>query len=352
MRWSVEDEKWMKAALEEARKGIGLVSPNPPVGAIVVKNGKEISRGWHRGSGLEHAERIALRGLNPEELEGAVIYVTLEPCSTQGRTGSCCELIVGSGLSKVVYGVRDPNPVHLGRADAILGAAGIEVVVGVCEEQCADLIRGFVMAQTKQRPWVMVKTAMSLDGKISRPGGESQWLTGEEARGFVQELRGEVDAILTSSETLRIDDPRLTLRGPGLREGKLQPWRVILSRKDMEPKGFQVFEDDHRERTIVMDGNDLQEAMRSLVHDYGVNTVLVEAGGVLVDAFLELGLVDEWVGFLAPVVCGGDKLALGGKGIDELENRIQLDRVTTGICGDDVYFRARVNRGPVDALMR
>lgn len=178
-----ENEKWIRVALGEGRRGIGLTAPNPPVGAVVVKDGVEIARGWHHKVGSPHAEKDALSKVKEDEARGATVYVTLEPCSTHGRTGACTEALISAGVSKVVYGTCDPNPLHSGEADKILEAAGIRVVTGILEEECQDLIRGFSTVQTLGRPWLIAKTAMSLDGRITRPKGEGQWLSGAGSSG-------------------------------------------------------------------------------------------------------------------------------------------------------------------------
>ena len=206
---TIEDEQWMREALKEARKSTGLTSPNPAVGAVLVKNGEIISRGRTQRVGGNHAEREALKKLAQDETNGSTIYVTLEPCSTRGRSGACTEALVKAGVSRVVYGIVDPNPAHAGKADAILNSAGIQVERGICEKECRHQIRGFTSVQITGRPWVIAKTAMSLDGRISRPPGEGQWLSSKESREEVQLLRSEVDAIITSGETVRQDDPSL-----------------------------------------------------------------------------------------------------------------------------------------------
>ena len=199
----------MQRAIDEARKGVGRTSPNPPVGAVIVRNGKELGAGWHRAAGQPHAEREAIahvKRLHGEDtLKGATIYVTLEPCSTQGRTPACTAGVIEAGISKVVYAATDPNPAHAGRADEVLRAQGIEVVAGVLAREAERLIRPFAKVQRCGLPWVMLKTAMSLDGRLTRPPGESMWLTGPEARAEVQRLRSTVDALVTSGETVRGD---------------------------------------------------------------------------------------------------------------------------------------------------
>ena len=347
-----EDEKWLRIALGEAAKGIGLTLPNPPVGAVIVKDGVELARGWHRKWGTDHAEKDALSRLKPREAAGATAYVTLEPCSTHGRTGACVEALIEAGIAKVVYGSRDPNPVHAGRADPILVGAGIEIRSGVCKEECDHLIRGFAMVQNEGRPWVIAKTAMSLDGQITRPEGEGQWLTGLEAREQVQILRGEVDAIVTSGETLRQDDPTLTIRSDKISSEKVQPWRVVLTRGEIECQNYQLFTDDHRDRSLLFRNKSLYDVLHGLAGEKGVMTVLLEAGGELLGSFSDEGLIDEWVVYLAPMVVGGPKAALGGQGTAILEERISLKDITIQQVGKDICARGIVDRTGPDTLQR
>lgn len=342
-----EDEKWVRIALEEAAGGIGLTSPNPPVGAVIVKDGIELARGWHRKAGSAHAEKDALSKLSGGGGKGATVYVTLEPCSTHGRTGACATALIDAGIATVVYGAKDPNPDHAGRADEILAEAGIEVRSGVCEAECLHLIRGFAMVQTAGRPWVIAKTAMSLDGKITRPAGEGQWLTGSEAREQVQLLRGEVDAILTSGETLRLDDPALTIRSDRVSSKKEQPWRVVSTRKKIDRSRYQLFNDEHRERSLVFENVSQYDLLRTLAKEYSVDTVLLEAGGNLLGSYLDEGLIDEWVIFLAPMVVGGGTPAVGGEGREKLEERLSLKSITIQQVGGDLVARGLVDRdGP------
>ncbi|MDB4383803.1 bifunctional diaminohydroxyphosphoribosylaminopyrimidine deaminase/5-amino-6-(5-phosphoribosylamino)uracil reductase RibD [Akkermansiaceae bacterium] len=341
---SSEDEKWIRVALKEGRKGVGLTAPNPPVGAVLVKDGIELARGWHRRAGKPHAERDALSKVPVDEARGATAYVTLEPCSTQGRTGACTEALIGVGVARVVYGARDPNPSHVGGANEILQGAGIEVVQGVLEEECLELVRGFAMVQSEGRPWVIAKTAMSLDGRINRPPGEGQWLSGPLAREEVQQLRVEADAILTSGETVRRDDPALTLRGPGIPPDKIQPWRVVMTRQELDRKGYQLFEDEWRNRTLVFQNEAKYDILRTLANENEVNTVLLEAGGSLLGSFLDEGLIDEWVIYLAPMVTGGPTAAVGGQGSGTLEERMNLKNVRIHEVGRDLCARGLVNR--------
>jgi len=217
------DEQWMGLALEEARRGIGKTAPNPPVGAVIVKDGVLLGKGWHRAAGRPHAEREALQDVfenhGPDAARGATIYASLEPCSPHGRTPPCTQGIIDAGISRVVYACADRNPDHAGRADTLLTAAGIEVLSGILREEAERILRPFFKACETGLPWVIWKTAMSLDGRLTRPPGEGRWLTGEEARADVQKLRASVDAILTSGETVRRDKPALNIRIPELVKG-------------------------------------------------------------------------------------------------------------------------------------
>jgi diaminohydroxyphosphoribosylaminopyrimidine deaminase / 5-amino-6-(5-phosphoribosylamino)uracil reductase len=334
----------MQRAIDEARKGIGRTSPNPPVGAVIVRNGKELGAGWHRAAGQPHAEREAIaeaKRLHGEDaLKGAIIYVTLEPCSTQGRTPACTAGVIEAGISKVVYAATDPNPAHAGRADEVLRAHGIEVVAGVLAKEAERLIRPFAKVQRCGLPWVMLKTAMSLDGRLTRPPGESMWLTGPEARAEVQRLRSTLDAMVTSGETVRRDRPRLDLRDPALLEGRAQPWRLILSdHPESLPKDAPLFCDGHSERTLIMPGSDPEGALRCLVKEYGVNSVMLECGGRLAGLLLDKGLIDELAVFMAPMVTGGAVSALGGDG---LPDGLKVDEVRYERFGPDVMMRGVV----------
>jgi diaminohydroxyphosphoribosylaminopyrimidine deaminase/5-amino-6-(5-phosphoribosylamino)uracil reductase len=341
-----EDARWMRRALEEARKGVGRTSPNPAVGAVIVKDGVELGSGWHRGAGLPHAEREAIAAVREAHgdaaLRGSGIYVTLEPCSTHGRTPPCTDGLIEAGITRVVYAAEDPNPSHAGRADVLLKSAGIEVVRGVLADEAAAIIRPFAKVQRSGMPWVILKTAMSLDGRITRPPGEGMWLTGPEARGEVQRLRASCEAILTSGETLRRDNPRLDLRDPELAAGRPQPWRVVLTREAASlPSQAHLFTDGNRARTLVEDRDHPAEVLRRLVAERAVSSVMVECGGRLAAEFVEAGLVDEWVAFLAPLLSGGPVPALGGAGLGD---GMKLGFQEFRRFGPDVMLRALVQR--------
>jgi diaminohydroxyphosphoribosylaminopyrimidine deaminase / 5-amino-6-(5-phosphoribosylamino)uracil reductase len=337
----MEDGKWMALALAEARKGIGRTAPNPPVGAVIVKDGVLLGSGWHRKAGLPHAEVEAILAAEKNHgkgsLVGATAYVTLEPCSTVGKTPACTSGLIAAGISRVVFACEDPNPAHAGAAAAVLAAAGIAVEKGILREECAEIIRPFSKVQETGLPWVIWKCAMSLDGKITRPVGEGQWLSGEESRADVQRLRGEVDAILTSGETVRRDRPALTIRVAEYLEGREQPWRVVVTdRPDTMPQEAPLFSDEWRHRTLLRKNGNLEGMLRGLARDQGVLSVMVEAGGKFSAAILAAGLVDEAVIYQAPILCGDTMPALAGV---DFGKSIKLTGIRRETPGDDLKLR-------------
>ena len=328
------DEKLMHAALREAAKGLGHTSPNPAVGAVIVRRGKIIARGWHRQAGKPHAEIEAIRALKkPALARGATLYVTLEPCSTHGRTPPCCDAIREAGFARVVVGAIDPNPKHAGRGVKILREAGIEVVTGVLEAECTKLNRAFNRWIVTRKPWVIAKAGLSLDGRLSRPPGEGQWLTSEASRAHAMKLRAQVDAILIGAGTLRADNPRLTVRDL---EGASQPWRVILTRSGKLPKKAHVFTDADRARTLVIQGKPLRTVLREL-GAMSIMSVLIEGGGEVLGEAFDRRLVDEVHFYFAPLLCGGPHV-IGGRGAGSTEESLRLHDVRYQKIGDDMHL--------------
>lgn len=306
------DEKYMQAALLEARRGVGQTSPNPAVGAVIVRGGKVIARGFHRRAGMPHAEIEAIRALAKPELAcGATIYVTLEPCSTHGRTPPCVEAIVRAGFRRVVIGAIDPNPAHAGRGVDLLKAAGIDVTTGVLEAECRELNAPFNHWIVTKLPLIIAKAGMSLDGRLTRPPGEGQWLTSAAARADAQKLRAQVDAILIGAGTLRADNPRLTVRGV---KGARQPWRVVLTRSGRLPKDAHLFTDEHRERTLVYRSQSLRAVLRDLGKKQ-ITSVLIEGGGQVLGEAFDRRLVQRVQFYVAPLLCGGPDVVVGGRGV-------------------------------------
>jgi len=327
------DEKFMRAALREAAKGVGQTSPNPAVGAVIERGGRIVARGWHRRAGEAHAEIEALRALKkPALARGATLYVTLEPCSTHGRTPPCCDAIRAAGFARVVIGAIDPNPSHAGRGMKLLRAAGIDVTTGVLGEECAALNRAFNRWIVTRTPWVIVKAGLSLDGRLTRPPGEGQWLTSAQSRARAMKLRARADAILIGAGTLRADDPQLTVRGV---KGARQPWRIVLTRGGRLPKTARVFTDAHRARTLVFRGKSLRAVLRELGRRE-ITSVLIEGGGEVLGQAFDQRLVDEVHFHLAPLLCGGPDVIAGvGAGSSAASHLLQQPRYER--VGDDLH---------------
>lgn len=327
----------MSAALDQAKRGIGLTSPNPPVGAVVVKDDMIIGWGYHKKAGEAHAEVEAIHDAVtrfPKALPGSTLYVTLEPCCTAGRTPPCTDAIKNARISRVVYGTRDPNPRHQGRADDVLEAARIKVSWGVMEDECKDVIKAFTKWITTGTPYVIAKAGQSLDGRITRPAGESQWITSDAARGHALRIRSRVDAIIVGAETVRRDNPRLTLREANISAGKLQPWRVVMTRSGVLPQDAHLFTDEFKDRTIVLRGLDFPDVLREL-GNRGVTSVLVEGGGIILGRAFATQMVDEVAWYVAPRLCGGGRPSIAGL---PLPASVELKPVKVLTLGDNVCF--------------
>lgn len=306
------DEKFMREAVRLARKGLGKTRPNPVVGCVIVKNGRIIARGWHRRAGRPHAEIEALRSLKiPAAAHGATAYVTLEPCSTHGRTPPCTNALTAAGVARVVAGAIDPNPKHRGRGLKLLRKAGVKIKSGVLAAECAALNPEFHHVMATGLPWVIAKCGMSLDGRLTRPPGEGQWITSPAARADAMKLRAKVDAIMVGAATLRADDPSLTVRGI---RGTAQPWRVIWAPRGKVPREAKVFRDRWQDRTIVLRSRSLRAALRELARR-GIQSVLLEGGGYTLGRAFAAGLVAEAVFYVAPVLAGGVVPATAGRKI-------------------------------------
>ena len=339
------DSRWMHLALDQAKRGVGMTSPNPPVGAVLISQGKIIGQGYHRKAGMPHAEIEAIKEaqtFNPKLLPGATLFVTLEPCCTQGRTGPCTEAIKACGIKRVVWGAQDPNPSHLGRAQEILNSAGIAVVTGVLESECRELIRPFAKWVTTKMPYVIAKVGQSLDGRITRPPGEGQWLTSEAARAHALRLRSRVDAILVGAGTVRQDNPKLTMRD-AVTLGKEQPLRVILSRSCDLPESSHIFTDEHKSRTWVLRDLEFPEVLLELGKK-GVVSVLVEGGSDVLGQAFRHRCVDEVHCYIAPLLCGSGLMTLGGLPLAESVSLTQVKIMPIGdnvcITGQAVYATA------------
>ena len=305
--FSDEDAHFLGAALFLARCGCGHTRPNPPVGAVVVRDGKLIGEGWHRKAGEDHAEVAAIKDVRrfykddaAKMLAGATLYVSLEPCSKAGRVGACTDAIAEAGISRVVYAADDPNPVNRGRATAVLAERGVTCVRYEGDAQVTARAEGLVAPFAKHvrtgLPFVTVKIALSLDGRICDDRGDARWISSEEAREETGSMRAQVDAILVGAETVRRDNPSLLchqMANPDL-------IRVVVSRSGNLPKDAQVFTDGQNETLVFADAG---EALRELGRR-GCLHVLCEGGLKLAVSLAEAGLVDEWLSVLSPCVVG------------------------------------------------
>ena len=374
----------LRETLRLAKRGFGATSPNPMVGAVLVKSGKIIGRGWHRRAGLPHAEIEALRDAQKRghDSTGATLCVTLEPCCTHGRTPPCTEAIIAAGIKKVVIGATDPNPQHAGKGFKILRRAGITVVYGILAEECAQLNETFNHWIVNCTPFVTVKAAMTLDGKIATATGESKWITGEKARAHGMNLRQGSDAILVGVNTILADDPSLSFRPAGniqhstfnARHPKLR--RIVLDSRARTPLTAKVVSDELAALTTIVVSKHApknrvaalakrvkvlvaplkksairnpQSAidLRWLLQKLGaenVTSLLVEGGGEVNASFLLGGLAQRVAFFYAPKILGGRdaRKAVAGDGAKNLSEVIQLRDVAWRKLGDDLLLTARV----------
>jgi diaminohydroxyphosphoribosylaminopyrimidine deaminase/5-amino-6-(5-phosphoribosylamino)uracil reductase len=337
----VADLVFLRRALELARRGAGLTLPNPRVGAVLVRGGKIIGEGHHRRAGGPHAEvnAVAEARRRGHAVAGATLYVTLEPCTTHGRTPPCTDLIRRERIARVVFAATDPNPAHAGAATRLLRAAGVEVCFGLLADEATALNRDFNWWIVRRRPWVVAKMALSLDGRMVTPPGagtrEDRWLTSPAAREVAHELRRESDAILIGAETARQDNPRLTIRLPG-RRGKVQPWRVVVTRSGKLPRELHLFSDGHRDRTLVFQNQPLEEIVAAL-GALEVSHLLVEGGGEVLTEALQKKLVNEVAFFIAPAVMGTWPRALR-----KLDGVRRLREVSYRQVGPDLLCRGLV----------
>lgn len=374
----------MRMALRLAKKGQGLTTPNPMVGAVVSRAGLVIGSGWHQQAGAPHAEIEALRDVQSrgESPRGAVLHVTLEPCCTHGRTPPCTTAIIASGIKKVRVAATDPNPLHAGRAFQILQTAGIEVITGVLADQATQMNEVFNHWIVHRQPFVTLKAAMTLDGRIATATGQSKWITGPQARLESMKLRRVQDAILVGVETVLRDDPSLTRRQPlgskfPLPKKPLR--RIILDSQARTPLTSKIVTDDlsaattiyatvaaPRRRVESLRGRvrveiapatrgkvDLQYLLSQLGKEE-ITSLLVEGGGEVHASFLEAGEAQRVVFFFAPLILGGknSKRATAGEGIPSLALAPKLDQIQWKRLGPDLMVRARVRRTGSDTFRK
>jgi diaminohydroxyphosphoribosylaminopyrimidine deaminase/5-amino-6-(5-phosphoribosylamino)uracil reductase len=326
------DDRLMREALREARKSVGSTSPNPAVGAVLALEKRVLARGHHRRAGLPHAEVECLRKLKSRVPKNAVLYVTLEPCSSVGRTGPCTDEIIRAGIRSVVIGATDPNPRHRGRGIEILRSAGVDVRSGVLAEECSGLNEAFNKWIATGIPFVIAKCGMSLDGKLTRPKREGRWITSVAARTDAEKLRARSDAILVGAETIRIDNPRLTVRG--VRRFH-QPIRVVLTRSSKLPRRAHVFADRHAKNTLVY----RDEPLAAVLADLGkkdVVSVMIEGGGMILGHALDQRLIDKVQIYIAPILTGGGVVAFAGNGARSTLESARLERIRFERVGPDL----------------
>lgn len=351
-----DDRRWMTAALAVGRRGLGRVWPNPAVGCVVVKDGRPVGRGWTQPGGRPHAETMALAAAGGDAA-GATAYVSLEPCAHHGRTPPCADALIAARVARVVSPMRDPDPRVSGRGFAALRAAGIAVDVGLMAAAAEEANAGFLALQRSGRPWLTLKLAATLDGRIATRTGESRWITGPAARRRVHLMRAAHDAVLIGAGTARADDPALDVRLPGLESAA--PVRVIVDGDLSSPKakpgapvwrlcGQDADAPDWGEAAPVpraADGRlDLAAAMRAL-GARGLTRVLCEGGGTLAASLLKAGLVDELVWMSAGAAIGADGAsAIGPLGVSVLADAPRFDLIATERLGPDVMTVWRPRR--------
>ena len=326
------DEKWMGIAVELAKRAGNSTRPNPRVGAVMVKGGRIVGAGYHSRAGLPHAEIEAIQQAGVKA-RGGKLFVTLEPCSTHGRTPPCTDRIVASGIREVIYGAGDVDQRNAGGAGRVLSQKKIRVVKGILREECEKLNEDYRHWTTKKEPWVILKLAMTLDGYLVVPG--RRWVTGEVARAEVQKLRSECDAILVGAETLRKDNPKLTVRTGRVGE---QPWRVVVTRSGKLPKGANLFRDRYRDRTLVYRRKNWSEVLKDL-YRRGVSRLLVEGGAEVAGGLIKAGKVNEVVIYLAPILVGER-----GKGLPQIEEWADWGwcEMVSSCAGEDLCLRGKL----------
>ena len=327
----MNDAAYMRRALDLADKGAGLTSPGAMVGAIIVKNGSIIGEGFYTYDGRRHAEVIALEQAGTAA-RGATVYASLEPCSHHGRTGPCAQALIEAGISRVVAAMQDPNPQVNGQGLAMLRNAGILVDCGLLEQDARRLNEAFITYKTKGRPFGILKVAMTLDGKIATKTGESKWITSEQSRTLVQQLRHRVDALITGSGTVLADNPRLTDRTGLPRRRPLL--RVVLDRRGR----ISGFND-----ALIFRGD--LAALSVELYSRQIQSFLLECGPDLAFNALQSEIVDKIIVFIAPQMLGGRETpAIGGEGIEKLSEAISVRDWTVDRSGPDLVVTAYVHR--------
>ncbi len=360
----MNDEYYMAKAIELAKKGAGFVNPNPMVGAVIVKDGRIIGEGYHEKYGQLHAERNALKNCS-ESPEGATIYVTLEPCCHYGKTPPCTEAIIENKIARVVVGALDVNPLVAGKGVEILRNHGIEVVTGILKDECEKMNKVFQKYITTKLPYVVMKYAMTSDGKIATKTGESKWITGEVARKAVHKTRNDLSAIMVGVDTIIVDNPLLTCR---LDDECKNPIRIICDSRLRTPLDSQVISDAKNNQTIIATASDNQERIRKYeeanckvisapgedgkvdlkrlmidLGEMGIDSVLLEGGGTLNYSAIQAKIVDEVQIYMAPKIFGGSaKSPVEGLGIEHPKDAVELVPKNITMIGEDILIENEV----------
>lgn len=359
---------FMEQAISLAKLAQGSVAPNPAVGAVLVKDGVVVAKGFTQPPGGQHAEIVAIEQAGADAA-GSTLYVTLEPCCHFGRTPPCTRAIVAAGIANVHAAIIDPNPAVAGKGVKELEDSGIKVTLGEHEDQAHQINEAYAKYITTGMPFITVKFAMSLDGKIATRTGDSKWISNAESRQFAHSLRHTSDAIMAGVNTVLADDPHLTTRSGGGRGGttKKQPVRIIIDGKGRTPQGARIFHETGK--TILVLGRpaaagekeafsklgaeivempsingiiDLKPVLKMLA-EREITSVLVEGGGILVGSLFDQGLVDRVFAFISPVIIGGEaSMAVAGRGVDKLSDAHKLERVTTTRFGEDILISGYV----------
>ena len=355
----------MRRAIVLARKAFGRTSPNPMVGAVVVKGGRVVGEGYHSRAGRPHAEIEALSRAG-HYARSADLYVTLEPCCHFGRTPPCAEAIIEAGIKRVFVGMKDPNKQVRGKGLRSLKKHGIVIVPDVLKEECMKLNKPFIKMMKTGIPFVTLKTAMSLDGKIATRSGDSRWITGKLARNHFHTIRNQVDAILVGTETVLKDDPRLTCR---LNTGDVKhPVRIILDRRNRIPLTAKVFKNSRSQKVVYVTGPDISSRrlktlvsnkvvvlngkilksefdIKYLLKELGsmdMNSILIEGGAALNSSVVKAGVVDRVVAFISPILIGGAQAPgfVGGQGVLKVKGAMKLKDINVTKIGEDLMVEA------------
>ena len=362
---------YMDQALSLGKLALGQASPNPAVGAIIVRGDVIVGQGYTQPPGQAHAEVVALKQAG-EQAQGGEMYVTLEPCQRYGRTPPCTDAIISSGISAVHVAMLDPNPLVSGKGKENLEAAGVKVVLGEQQHEARELNEAYIKYMTFGIPFITAKFAMSLDGKIATRSGDSRWISGDAARKRVHYLRYINDAIMAGINTVLQDNPHLTTRCCGGRGGtaRKQPLRIIVDSKGRIPLNAQLLVEPGK--TLIALGRDATKAERDSFQQVGaelidfpstedkvhlerllqylgekeITSILVEGGGTLLGSMFDLGLVDKVVAFISPIIIGGRsaKTAVAGRGFDKIADSIKLKEVTIDQLGDDLMLSGYVEK--------